>query len=142
MDTPPKANLGKRFLAAMVDGIISNGILTALGTLLPGIGNAVMFAISLIPTVIEDDVLGTPGMSIGRKAFGQRLVMMDGKPVDRATSLKRNGINAGMLVLGVFTLGVPQWADLGMILFGDGRRVSDRLCGTRVADHEPDLIEG
>ena len=129
-----KANLSKRFLAALVDGVISNGIMTAIGTPLPGIGNIVMFALSLIPTVFEDDVLGTPGVSIGRKAFGQRLVNLDGTPVDLKTSIKRNAINAGMVVIGVFTLFIPQWIDIGLVLFRDGRRISDLLMGTRVAD--------
>ncbi len=72
-----------------------------------------------------------PGKSIGRKAMNQSLVMADGSPASHQQALMRNGVNVGLAIV---TLGFIGFVDLGLVLFGDGRRVSDRLIGTVVVD--------
>ena len=88
--------------------------------------------------------------SIGKKVMKLRPVTLDGRPVDIATSVKRNWLFAlggitqffAMTIIGL-VLAVP----LGLIAFvigivevvlvftdAEGRRIGDKMAGTRVIE--------
>ena len=125
-----KADVGKRILAALIDGFISHGILQIVFSIIPGVGNMVAYLISCVPSVVEDNIMGA-GKSIGRKAMNQSLVMADGTPATHQQALIRNATTVALVF---FSVGFIGLVDLGLVIFGDGRRVSDRIVGTVVVD--------
>jgi len=117
------AELGPRFAAALVDAFTLKGALFILGSIVPVLGNMLFVYLG---GVVEDNVMG-PGRSVGRRVTRTRLICEDGSVPDHALVLKRNLVN---MTLMVFFL--PFVVDMLFILFGDGRRLSDRVFGTVV----------
>ena len=128
------AELGPRFAAAFLDAISLQGVLTILGSIIPFLGNALF---GYIGGAIEDNIFG-PGRSIGRKVTNTRLIHEDGSAPEHATALKRNALNMAIHIGGMFLLFLPTFVDLYFILFGDGRRIADRICGTVVVAYPSD----
>ena len=122
------AELGPRFGAAFLDLISLQGLLMLLGSIIPIFGNAVF---AYIGGALEDNILG-PGRSIGRKVTNTRLIHEDGSLPEHTTALKRNALNMAIHLGGVLLLCLPTFLDLYFILFGDGRRIADRVCDTVV----------
>lgn len=152
-----KADLVKRFLAALVDGLIAGviGFVFGLfGTFMSGIGALLGAFYILVRDGIETPY--TDGRSVGKKLIGLRPVRLDGGPMTVEVSVRRNWTLAlGSLISGVGTalagmgLGVIGW---GIVALGgvvgllglveailvlvdkDGRRIGDKTGETQVVE--------
>jgi uncharacterized RDD family membrane protein YckC len=78
-----KADLGKRFVAALIDGLLAAGV-----SLVPVIGGIVGAAYMLLRDGLEFEFMDR--RSIGKKLMKLRPVRDDGAPMDLETSVKRN----------------------------------------------------
>jgi len=145
--TPParvKADLGKRFLAALIDGVLS-GIVG----LIPFIGGLAGAAYMLVRDGLELDFMDQ--RSIGKKVMKLRPIRLDGQPMDIATSVKRNiPFAIGPVGAALFIIPVIGWiaglllAVLSFIVViieivlvltdADGRRMGDKLAETMVIE--------
>ncbi|MEM0961242.1 MAG: RDD family protein [Bacteroidota bacterium] len=158
MNAQPKADLVKRFLAALIDGLIAGAIAFVFGlfgTLMGGIGTLIGAAYYLVRDGLETPY--TDGRSFGKKVIGLRAVRLDGGTVDMETSIKRNwtlavpsiisGIASVLLglgplaILGVLVALVGGLAGLLALVEGvlviidsDGRRIGDKTGGTQVVE--------
>lgn len=140
----PKADLGKRFIALIIDAVIS----AALG-LVPIVGGIV----GTVYIVVRDglDVDFMPNRSFGKKIMDLQPVRLDGRKVDLETSLRRNwmfGIGAlTSLLLYIPILGwilIPFVALISLAIGiyeiylvmtdAEGRRWGDKMAGTKVIE--------
>jgi len=78
-----KADLGKRFVAALIDGVLA-----AVVSFVPVVGGIVAAAYMLLRDGLEFDFMDR--RSIGKKIMKLRPVRDDGAPMDMETSVKRN----------------------------------------------------
>lgn len=142
----PKADLTKRFLAALIDG----GLAAVVGWI-PLLGGILSGGYMLVRDGLELDFM--PRRSIGKKAMGLRPVRLDGRPMDIETSVRRNwplavgGIASILLAVPVvgWLLMIP--AVLAAMALGitevvltvsddEGRRLGDRTAETVVVESE------
>ncbi len=156
-----KADLVKRFLAALIDGLIAGAIgwvFGLFGTVMSGIGTLVGAGYILTRDGLESPY--TDGRSVGKKIIGLRPVRLDGGPMTIETSVRRNwtlgaagvvsGIGTVLIGLGPLALlGVPVLILSGLIgLLGlveaimvvvneEGRRIGDKTGGTQVVEEAP-----
>jgi uncharacterized RDD family membrane protein YckC len=140
----PKADVGKRFIALVIDGVIS----AVLG-LVPIVGGIA----GTIYIVVRDglEVEFMPNRSFGKKVMGLQPMRLDGQPVDLQTSFRRNwmfGIGAlTSLLLYIPILGwvlIPFVALISLAIGiyeiylvmtdEEGRRWGDRLASTKVIE--------
>ena len=154
----PKADLVKRFLAALIDGLTAAVIVwvfSLFGTFMSGVGTLVGAGYILVRDALETPY--TDGRSFGKKVMGLRPVRLDGGPMTVETSVLRNWtLAAGSVVSGVGTmlLALGPLALLGVLvtvgsyvvgLLGlveavlvvtddEGRRIGDRTGGTQVVE--------
>lgn len=131
-----KAGYGKRFIAALVDGII-----TGVVSLIPTVGWVVAVAYSLAKDGLFE------GASIGKKLMKLKVRTLDGGQADYMVSVKRNAIfaipNVFMIipVLG-FLLAGPVGLAIAIVetffVFTDplGRRIGDKFAGSVVVEEE------
>jgi len=129
----PKASLGKRVVAAIIDGLIGGLI-----SLVPVVGAVVGFAYMLLKDGLLD------GASPGKKALGLRVVAVDsGAGATYGDSLKRNLIFAiPNLITIVPVLGVMIAPVLALLVYlvelyiagmdPRGRRYGDHIARTQV----------
>jgi len=139
-----KADLGKRFLAALIDGLLS-GIVG----LIPFIGGLAGAAYMLVRDGLELDFMDQ--RSIRKKSMKLRPIRLDGQPMDLGTSVKRNiPFAIGPLGAAFLVIPVAGWIAgllLGVISFivvvieiilvltdGEGRRMGDKLADTMVVE--------
>ena len=141
-----KADLGKRFLAALIDGA-----LCAVLSLVPVLG----WLLSAVYVVVRDglDVEFMKRRSIGKQVIKLRPVRLDGQPMDLATSAKRNlPFVLGLIGLPLLEIPILGWAVAGLLgvaqlaigiieivlvlTDAEGRRLGDKLAGTKVVDSE------
>jgi len=139
-----KADLGKRFLAALIDGLLSGVV-----GLIPVIGGLAGAAYMLVRDGLELDFMDQ--RSIGKKVMKLRPIRLDGQPMDMATSVKRNipfaiGPLAGVfivipvagwivgLLLGIVSLIVVLIEIVLVLTDADGRRMGDKLADTMVVE--------
>ena len=139
----PRADLGKRFLAALIDAVI-----TIVIGFVPLVGGLAASAYWLVRDGMELDFMDR--RSIGKKVMKLRPVTLDGAPMDLVTSAKRNWIFAiggiaqlfAMTIIGVI-IAIPlamAAIALGLIEIvlvltdPEGRRLGDKLAGTRVIE--------
>jgi uncharacterized RDD family membrane protein YckC len=78
-----KADLAKRLVAALIDGILA-----AIVSFIPFIGGIIGAAYILLRDGLEFEIMD--GRSIGKKIMKLRPVREDGLPMDVETSVKRN----------------------------------------------------
>lgn len=141
---PIKADLGKRFLATLIDSLLAFGV-----GLIPVIGGIVGAAYILVRDGLEVDFMDR--RSIGKKLFKLRPVRLDGQPMDIATSMKRNFPLAISSVGAIFWI-IPILGWIIAILFGmigllafiveailvltdaEGRRIGDKVGATKVVE--------
>lgn len=141
----PGIDLGKRIVAAAIDGAIA-AFVTALIPILGGLLAAVYM-------LLRDglDVEFMKHQSLGKKLVGLRAVRLDGQPMDMASSVKRNlplvitffcGIfailpTAGSLVAGLICL-VGTGFGIGEIVLvvtdPQARRLGDKIARTEVIE--------
>lgn len=144
--TPPavKADLGKRFIAALIDGLLAGGV-----SLIPFIGGIIGAAYILLRDGLELEFMDR--RSIGKKLMKLRPLRLDGQPMDVETSLKRNlplciGAVGSIfwiipilgwilaILLGVIGL-IVAIIELVMVLTdAEGRRMGDKLGITKVVE--------
>ena len=133
-----KADLGKRFVAILIDGILAGLI-----GLIPVIGGLVGAAYMLLRDGFDFDFMKK--RSLGKKLMKLRPVLVDGGEVDLAVSVKRNVIFAVPLVLMIIP--VLGWilAPIVSLAVGiievvlvlsdeEGRRWGDKFAGTKVIE--------
>lgn len=144
--TPVKADLAKRFLAALIDGLMC-----AVVSLVPILGPLVGVVYMLVRDGLEVDFMKQ--RSIGKQVMKLRPVRLDGQPMDLATSVKRNFFFVlGLLGLPFMIIPILGWAIamvLGVVQLviaiievvlvltdAEGRRMGDKFAGTRVVESE------
>ena len=139
----PRADLGKRFLAALIDAVI-----TVVISFVPLVGGLAASAYWLVRDGMELEFMDR--RSIGKKVMKLRPVTLDGSPMDLVTSAKRNWIFAigGIAQLFAVTIiGIVIAIPLAMaaIALGlieivlvltdpEGRRLGDKWAGTKVIE--------
>lgn len=139
-----KADLGKRFVAMLIDGVIGFVI-----GLVPVIGGLVAAAYWLVRDGLEFDFMD--GRSVGKKVMKLRPVRLDGGAMDIETSAKRNwmfaigGVTSLLLFIPIvgWLLVVPvALIGLGLGIFeavkvfvdNEGRRFGDSIAATKVIE--------
>lgn len=139
-----KADLSKRFIAAVIDGAI--GFVVGL---IPIIGGLIGAAYWLVRDGLELEFMD--GRSVGKKIMKLRPVRLDGQPMDIPTSVKRNWMFAlGGLISMLLWIPILGWLliipvafiALGLGLFelykvvtdSEGRRFGDGMAGTKVIE--------
>ncbi len=139
-----KADLSKRFIAAVIDGAIAFVI-----GFIPLIGGIIGAAYWLVRDGLELEFMD--GRSIGKKVMKLRPVRLDGQPMDIPTSVKRNWMFAlGGVISFLLWIPILGWLlmipvaliALGLGLFElykvvtdpQGRRLGDNMAGTKVIE--------
>ncbi len=133
-----KADLVKRFVAVVIDGLLS-GIIG----LVPVVGGLVGAAYMLLRDGLELDFMD--GRSLGKKVMKLRPVRLDGGPMDIATSVKRNiPFAIGPVIMIIPILGWILGPIISLIIGlvesvlvltdSEGRRMGDKLADTMVIE--------
>lgn len=144
-DTGAKPDVGKRFIAYLIDAVIA-GVLAVI----PVLGSLLGAAYILVRDGLEFEFMD--GRSVGKKLMKLRPVRDDGGKMDLTTSVMRNwplalGSLAGLVTYGPF-LGIIALSLLLSLIGGiiglievylvltapDGRRWGDKLAHTRVIE--------
>ncbi|MCH8031420.1 MAG: RDD family protein [Bacteroidetes bacterium] len=150
-----KADLGKRFLALLIDGLIVMAlsfILGMAGRTFSGLGLLIGAAYILLRDGLALEFMN--GRSIGKKVMKLRPIRLDGGIMDINTSIRRNwplvlssiimGIASVSFGIGMFAiaalLGIIGWIAslLGLVeailvlTDSEGRRIGDKFAGTKV----------
>ncbi|NLG79689.1 MAG: RDD family protein [Firmicutes bacterium] len=144
----PKADLGKRFVAALIDGVIA-GILTVVIPILGGLlGAAYTLTKDALVFQLTKDAQWK-NRSVGKKVMGLQVVNLGGGDVDMTISLKRNvtlaigSLLAAIPLLGLLVAplvgGVLGLIEIVLVLTdAAGRRLGDKWANTQViAVEEP-----
>jgi len=142
--TGTKADLTKRFIAALIDGLLAGGV-----SLIPFIGGIVGAAYILVRDGLEIEFMDR--RSIGKKLIKLRPVRLDGQPMDVATSVKRNFPLCIGAIGAIFWI-IPVLGWILAILLGltglvvaiieavlvltdpEGRRMGDKFAATKVIE--------
>lgn len=150
--TYPKADLVKRFLAALIDGIIGAVGYAVIAIFSSALGWLLYAAFILVRDGLSLDF--ADGRSPGKKVMKLRPVRLDGGPMDIQASIKRNwplalgAIVSGLLFLGGWRLYINfSWLATLASLLGlveailvivdkDGRRIGDKVGDTQVIETE------
>lgn len=139
-----KADLSKRFIAAVIDCVIGFVI-----GMIPFIGGLIGAAYWLVRDGLEVEFMDR--RSIGKKVMKLRPVRLDGRPMDIATSVRRNWMFAiGGIVQLLMFIPILGWLlmipvalvalALGLLELykvltdPQGRRLGDSMAGTRVIE--------
>ncbi|WP_213974579.1 RDD family protein [Tepidanaerobacter acetatoxydans] len=144
-----KADLFKRFLAALIDGIIANLLIY-----IPVLGAIVSTVYLLTKDAIAFEITKNADFknrSIGKKIMGLEVVSLEGKDIDWTISVKRNlpiaiGSAFGIVpILGWIIGSIVGFALMVVeivltVTDNDGRRLGDRWANTQVAESQ-DLKE-
>lgn len=152
MDDLPggKADLGRRFGALLVDGLIAGVIYAILGNLNYTLGWLAYAAYILVRDGLSLEFMN--GRSIGKKLLKLRIVRDDGAPMDLQTSVMRNlPMALGAIINALIWIGGWQlWATLSwlglvaslialvecilVLTDAEGRRFGDKFAKTHVVD--------
>lgn len=140
-----KADLGKRFIAAIIDAVIAVFV-----GFIPIIGGLIATAYWLVRDGLDIDFMDH--RSLGKKLVKLRPVTLDGSPVDIMTSVKRNWMFAlvgvaqlfGMTIVGLviaipllFLVLVIWVVEVTLVLTdSEGRRFGDKFANTKVIEVE------
>ena len=146
-NTSGKADLGKRAVAAIIDGVIAGVI-----GFIPIIGGLVGTAYMVLRDGLEFEFMDQ--RSLGKKLMKLRPVRLDGETVDIETSIKRNWMfGFGPLITAFAWIPILGWfilvplAALAALIVGimeivfvlkdpEGRRWGDSLANTKVIEVE------
>lgn len=141
----PKADIFRRFIAFLIDGIIASILIYV-----PILGGIVSTVYTLTKDVIVYEITKNPDFknrSIGKKIMGLEVASLDGKDLNWEISIKRNlTLAIGSVCSIVPIIGWIVGAILGFIIsiieivliFSDnkGRRLGDKLANTQVVSSE------
>lgn len=133
-----KADIGKRIIAALIDGLIAG-----VAGFIPVIGGLAGAAYMLVRDGVELDFMDL--RSLGKKVMKLRPVRLDGQPMDIVTSIKRNiPFAIGPLIMVVPILGWVIGPIVALIIGiieiilvltdPDGRRMGDKFADTKVIE--------
>ncbi|MDX1546388.1 MAG: RDD family protein [Rhodothermales bacterium] len=136
--TAGKADLGKRLVAAIIDGVIV-GVLGVV----PVIGGLVGAAYMLVRDGMELDFMDR--RSIGKKVMKLRPVRLDGQAMDLSASARRNlpfAIGPAIMIIPIlgWVLGPIVALVIGLIEVvlvltdAEGRRLGDKWADTKVVE--------
>ncbi len=142
--TPSKVDLGKRLIAAIIDGVLAAGV-----SFIPFIGGIIGGLYILLRDGLDLEFMDK--RSIGKKLIKLRPVRLDGQPMDPLTSAKRNlPLCVGMIGTIFWVIPILGW--IVALLFGvvglvlglmelilvltdpEGRRMGDKLAQTKVVE--------
>jgi uncharacterized RDD family membrane protein YckC len=141
-----KADLAARFFAALID--VALGVVVSF---IPAVGGLLAAAYWLVRDGLDLDFMD--GRSLGKKVLKLRPVRLNGQPMDLATSMKRNWMFAlggvvsfllfipiiGWLLIIPVTLAALALGIVELVLVvtdPEGRRIGDRMAGTRLTAAE------
>lgn len=141
---PTKADLGKRFIAAIIDGLLAAGV-----SFIPVVGGIIGGLYVLLRDGLDLEFMDR--RSIGKKLMQLRPIRLDGQPMDPMSSVKRNLPLAVGAVGSVFwVIPILGWivaiffALIGLVIGivevilvltdPEGRRMGDKLAGTKVVE--------
>lgn len=144
-----KADLFKRFLAALIDGIIASLLIY-----IPVLGAIVSTVYLLTKDAVAFEITKKADFknrSIGKKIMGLEVVSLEGKDIDWTISVKRNlpiaiGSAFGIVpILGWIIGSIVGFALMVVeivltVTDNDGRRLGDKWANTQVAESQ-DLKE-
>lgn len=142
----PKADLTKRFLAALIDGALGFVV-----SMVPFIGGLVAAAYFLCRDGLALEFMD--GRSIGKKVMKLRPVRLDGQPMDLMASAMRNWMFAlGGVVTMLLFIPILGWLLMIPVAFAglalgiveiflvltdpQGRRLGDKIAGSQVIEVE------
>lgn len=138
--TAKKADLGKRFLAMLIDGVLAGAI-----AMIPFVGWIVAGAYMVVRDGLELDFMN--GRSVGKKVMKLRPVRLDGEKMTIESSFRRNWMWAigylslipiiGWLlspVFGIASLAIGLFEVYKVLSDSEGRRWGDGLAGTMVIE--------
>ena len=138
-----RADTGKRAVALVIDAVIA-----VIVGLIPVAGGIAATAYWLVRDGLDFEFMDH--RSIGKKVMKLRPVTLDGRPVDIATSVKRNWMFAlggiaqflALTIIGVlvaipvaliaFAIGIVEI--VLVVTDAEGRRIGDKVAGTRVIE--------
>ena len=139
----PKADIGKRFIAAIIDAVIAVFV-----GFIPFVGGLIATAYWLVRDGLDVEFMDH--RSLGKKIMKLRPVTLDGAPVDIMTSMKRNWMFAlgGVAQLFAYTIiGLVIAIPLALLVFviaiveivlvladSEGRRLGDKIANTKVIE--------
>lgn len=139
----PKADIGKRFIAAIIDAVIAVFV-----GFIPFVGGLIATAYWLVRDGLDVEFMDH--RSLGKKIMKLRPVTLDGTPVDIMTSMKRNWMFAlgGVAQLFAYTIiGLVIAIPLALLVFviavieivlvlsdSEGRRLGDKIANTKVIE--------
>lgn len=141
---PQKADLAKRFVAALIDGVIA----TVIG-FIPIVGQIVGGIYILVRDGLELEFMD--GRSIGKKVMKLRPVTRDGSKMTIEKSVRRNwpfgfGIIVGLLLIipiigwlliplvGLIALLIGLFEAYKVVTDPEGIRLGDSMAGTKVIE--------
>lgn len=139
-----KADLTKRFVAALIDGLLAGGV-----SIIPFIGGIIGAAYILLRDGLELEFMDR--RSIGKKLLKLRPIRLDGQPMDLETSLKRNvPLCIGAVGSIFWVIPILGWilavllALVGLVVVivevvtvlsdPEGRRMGDKWAGTKIVE--------
>lgn len=141
---PIKADLGKRFIAAIIDGLLAAGV-----SFIPVVGGIIGGLYVLLRDGLDLEFMDR--RSIGKKLMKLRPIRLNGQPMDPMSSVKRN-LPLAVSEVGSVFLVIPILGWIVAIFFGliglvigiielilvltdpEGRRMGDKLAGTKVVE--------
>jgi len=140
-----KADLGKRFVAVLIDGVIA-GIVAAV---IPAVGGIIASAYMILRDGLEFDFMNH--RSIGKQIMKLHVNTVDGAPIDIMTSVRRNWMfGIGYLIPLLIFIPILGWIAIPFVgvasvvlclieVFlvltdGQGRRLGDKIAKTVIAE--------
>jgi uncharacterized RDD family membrane protein YckC len=143
--TAAKADLTKRFVAALIDGIIGAVLSFLLGLAIPFIGGILGAAYILLKDGLNLEFMDK--RSIGKKLMKLRPVRLDGGVMDINTSVMRNWPLAVGSVISIIPILGWIFGPLAALAFGlielvlvltdaEGKRLGDKFASTKVIEVE------
>lgn len=150
--TAGKADLGKRFLAMLIDGVVAFVASAVIGFISNILGILVAAAYYLVRDGLEVDFMKR--RSLGKQLMKLNVVRLDGQPMDIETSVKRNwmwgvGSLSSLLwyipflgwalipIVGFIALGLGLYEVYKVLTDSEGRRWGDEMANTKVIEtHE------
>lgn len=129
-----------RATAAVIDGVVSTGLIILLSFLLPGFADKLAYLIGFGYLVVRDSLPFLGGQSVGKKAMKIQVVTLEGKSLvsDWKTALIRNG----PLIIPLFA-----FVELYILLNREekperGRRLGDEWAKTKlIVETKPSVPE-
>lgn len=140
----PKADVARRFLAFLIDAVLSGIVGAVIGFIAPVLGAVVSAGYMIARDGVDVDFMDR--RSIGKRLLHLRPVRLDGRPMDLEASLRRNWMfGIGGIAQATFNFGLGGVVSLiGTIIViyeiyrvttdPAGRRWGDELAGTQVVD--------